>query len=128
MGINICLENLRRGPSSDPETVVAWAEASGTMLTLDVGHMLGCDQVESGVLAVPEIVEMFAGRLAEVHIYESETDRHYPPQDMTILGPIIDRLRATQCTWWTIELDDYAEALATRALLLDYLEADRSGG
>jgi hypothetical protein len=44
---------------------------------------------------------------------------------MTILGPIVDHLRATRCTWWTIELDDYAEALATRVLLLDYLEASR---
>ena len=40
---------------------------------------------------------------------------------MTILGPIVDRLLDTQCRWWTIELDDYDDALYTRALLLDYL-------
>jgi len=40
---------------------------------------------------------------------------------MTVLGPIVDRLLATECTWWTIELGDRAEALATRMLLFDYL-------
>jgi sugar phosphate isomerase/epimerase len=125
MGITICLENLRRGPTSDPQTVIAWAEASGAMLTLDVGHMLGCHQVETGALAVPDFIEMLAERLAEVHIYGRETDRHYPPRDMTVLGPITDRLRTTRCTWWTIELDDLAEALATRALLVGYLQSSR---
>ena len=54
-------------------------------------------------------------------MYERETDRHHPPQDMSILGPIVDRLQETPCNWWTIELTDYAEALSTRTLLLDYL-------
>jgi hypothetical protein len=66
---------------------------------------------------------MFAGRLWHVHMYERETDRHRPPRDMTALGPIVDRLLATGCTWWTIELGDLAEALATRALVLEYLRS-----
>lgn len=121
LGITICLENLRRGPTSHPENVVAWARASGAMITLDVGHAVSCQRVQSGELTVLDFVQMVADRIFEVHMYERETDRHYPPQDMTILRPIVDRLLATQCTWWTIELDDYAEALATRTLLLDYL-------
>jgi hypothetical protein len=44
---------------------------------------------------------------------------------MSILGPIVDRLLETRCSWWTIELNEYAEALATRRLLLDYLESKR---
>ena len=125
LGITVCLENLRRGPTSHPENVVAWARASGAMITLDVGHAVSCQRVQSGELTALDFVEMFADRLVEVHMYERETDRHYPPQDMTILGPIVDRLLTTQCTWWTIELDEYAEALATRALLLDYLETSQ---
>jgi hypothetical protein len=42
---------------------------------------------------------------------------------MTVLGPIVDRLLATGCRWWTVELDDPAEALATRAVLLEYLRS-----
>jgi len=122
LGITVCLENLRRGPTSHPENVVAWARSSRAMITLDVGHAVSCQRVQSGELTALDFVEMFADRIYEVHMYGRETDRHHPPQDMTILGPIVDRLLATQCTWWTIELDDYAEALATRTLLLDYLD------
>jgi sugar phosphate isomerase/epimerase len=127
LGITVCLENLRRGPTSDPETVVAWAAASGATITLDVGHAISSRRVLKGELSPLDFVEACASRLAEVHIYERETDRHHPPRDMTLLGPIVDRLIETQCSWWTIELDDYAEALATRALLLDYLDSKQKG-
>jgi sugar phosphate isomerase/epimerase len=123
MGIIVCLENLRTGPTSHPETVVGWAQAAGAMLTLDVGHMLSSRHVRSGAWAALDFVDLFADRLVEVHMYEQETDRHHPPQNMRLLGPVVDRLLTTRCTWWTIELDDYAEALATRALLVNYLEA-----
>ena len=121
LGITVCLENLRQGPTSDPATVVEWAAASGAMLTLDVGHAVSSQRVLEGELGPLDYVEAFTPRLTEVHIYEKETNRHHPPQDMSILGPIVDRLVETPCRWWTIELEDYDEALATRALLLDYL-------
>ncbi|MDH4138695.1 MAG: TIM barrel protein [Anaerolineae bacterium] len=121
LGIAVCLENLLRGPTSHPENVAAWARASGAMITLDIGHAVSCQRVQCGELTALDFLEMVADRLFEVHMYERETDRHHPPQDMTILGPIVDRLLVTRCTWWTIELDDYAEALATRSLLLNYL-------
>jgi len=121
LGITVCLENLRRGPTSSPETVLEWARASGAMITLDVGHAVSCRRVQNGELTALDFVQAFAERLVEVHMYEREAERHYPPQDMTVLGPLVDRLLTTPCTWWTIELDDLAEALATRALLLDYL-------
>ena len=123
LGIIVCLENLRRGLTSDPETVLNWAKVSGSMITLDIGHAVSCQRVESGELSVIDFVNTFADRLHEVHMYEREVDRHYPPQDMRILGPIVDRLLTTSCNWWTIELDDYAEALYTRNLLLGHLSA-----
>jgi sugar phosphate isomerase/epimerase len=121
LGITVCLENLRRGPTSDPETVVEWARQSGAMITLDVGHAVSCQRVQEGALTPLDFVELFTDRLHEAHVYEREEDRHYPPRDMSVLGPIVDRLLETHCTWWTIELNDYDEALATRSLLLDYL-------
>jgi sugar phosphate isomerase/epimerase len=125
LGITLALENLRHGPTSDPETVVEWARASGTMITLDVGHAVSCPRVLRGELDPVDFVDLFAERLIEAHVYEREAARHYPPRDMTILGPIVDALLATQCAWWTIELDDPDEALATRTLLLDFLWAKR---
>lgn len=121
LGIDVSLENLRRGPTSNPETVVQWARASGTKITLDIGHAVSCRRVQAGVLAPIDFVDAFAERLAEVHVYERETDRHHPPKDMSLLGPIVDRLLATDCAWWTIELEECDEALATRGLLLDHV-------
>jgi hypothetical protein len=121
LGITVCLENLRRGPTSHPETVAAWAAAAGSQITLDVGHAVSSQHVLDGELTVIEFVETFEPRLAEVHLYEREADRHYPPQDMRTLGPIVDRLLETGCAWWTLELDDPGEALATRTLVLQYL-------
>lgn len=127
LGIIVCLENLRRGPTSHPETVVAWARTSGAMITFDVGHAVSCQRVQSGELSALDFLGSVADRVFEVHMYERESDRHYPPQDMNILGPIVDRLLNTACTWWTIELDDYAEVLTTRVLLLEYLRSASPG-
>ena len=124
LGITVCLENLRRGPTSDPRNVIRWAEASGAMTTLDIGHAMESEIVKSGEMAILDFVEVMAPRLQEVHMYERETDRHHPPKDMRALGPIVDRLINTECDWWTIELDEYDEALETRRLLLGYLQKE----
>jgi len=127
LGGIVCLENLRTGPTSNPETVAEWARESGAMITLDVGHAVSSPRVQEGTLTPLDFVEAFADRLREVHMYERESDRHYPPQDMRVLGPIVDRLLDTQCRWWTIELVDYGEALTTRRLLHDYLGQNGNG-
>ena len=123
LGITICLENLRRGLTSNPDNLIALARESGAMITLDTGHALSSEGIRSGKSTGIDFLNAVADQLFEVHIYEEETDRHLPPRDMTVLGPIVDRLLATQCTWWTIELDDYDEVLATRNLLLNYLRS-----
>ena len=122
MGITLCLENLRRGPTSQPENIIAWAEKSGAMITFDVGHAVSSQRVVDGELAALDFLKVVAPRLGEAHVYERELDRHYPPADMTVLGPVIDFLLQTNCCWWTVELDDYGEGLDTRDLLLDYLK------
>jgi len=119
--ITVCLENLRRGPTSDPNNVLAWAVESGAMITMDVGHAVSSEYVKEGNISPAEIVDLFRDRLYEAHMYGKEEDRHYPVEDMEVTGPIIDRLVTTSCRWWTIELDDYEEALSTRSLLINYL-------
>ena len=119
--ITVCLENLRRGPTSDPNNVLAWAVESGAMITMDIGHAVSSDYVKEGNITPADIVDLFRDRLYEAHMYGKEEDRHYPVEDMEVTGPIIDRLLTTNCRWWTIELDDYREALGTRSLLINYL-------
>lgn len=120
-GVTISLENLRFGPTSNPETMLQWSEESGSSITLDVGHAVSCDRVLKGELTVTHIIEQFGHNLEEVHFYEYETDTHYAPKDMSILGPIVDSLLETQCKWWTIELNSYEDILNTRNLINTYL-------
>ncbi len=122
-GVTICLENLRRGPTSNPEIVLEWAELSGSAITMDIGHAVSSEQVGRGELNVLDIIKMFSHLLMEVHFYESETDMHHAPKDMSVLGPVVEQLLETKCQWWTIELDAYDEILRTRTLIQDYLEA-----
>jgi len=120
-GVTVCLENLRRGPASNPELLLRWAEESGAMITFDIGHAVSSRRVVNGEITTVEFLDSISDRVVEAHVYEKETDRHHPPEDISVLGPVIDRLLLTACTWWTIELDDCEEALSTRRLLLDYL-------
>lgn len=122
LNITVCLENLRRGLTSHPENLVDWARLADAMITFDVGHAVSSQCVQDGELSALDFLDRVSDRLGEVHMYERETDRHYPPRDMSVLGPIVDRLLETECGWWTIELDEPAEALTTRDLLLDYLK------
>lgn len=120
-GVKICLENLRTGLTSNPETVVELSEKCGALITLDVGHAVSCERVATGDITVIQIIEMFRHVLEEVHFYEYETDTHYAPVDMSILGPVVDALFATGCKWWTIELTSYDDILNTRRLVKEYL-------
>lgn len=120
-GVTICLENLRFGATSNPEMVLKWSKESGSSITLDVGHAVSCDRVRKKELTVEQIIESFSHNLEEVHFYEYETDTHYAPKNMSILGPIVDALLKTQCKWWTIELNSYEDILNTRNLINGYL-------
>jgi sugar phosphate isomerase/epimerase len=120
-GIQVNLENLKSGPTSHPETLLEWVEASGASITMDIGHAVSSKPVQRGDFTVPQIVDLFGQKLDEVHLYEYETDTHHAPKDLSVLGPIPDRLILTNCRWWTIELDDYREIRHTHELVKQYL-------
>ncbi len=122
LGIAVSLENLRRGPTANPQTLLDWARRSGAGITLDVGHAVSSRCVGNKKISVKRIIHLVAERLMEVHFYESETDRHWAPRNMDILGPIVDALITTDCRWWTIELEDTQDVLRTRKLLMDHFD------
>ena len=123
LGATLALENLRRGPASDPRQVLSWAEAADSALTLDIGHALSSQMVHEKTMSMDEIVDLFTPRIVEAHYYEKETDRHYPPKDMRLLGPVVDHLVQTPCNWWTIELEDLQDIDRTVELTRNYLAA-----
>lgn len=122
IGVAISLENLRRGPTANPETLLEWVRRSGAGVTLDIGHAVSSQCVCNKEISVEKIIHLVAERLMEVHFYESETDRHWAPRNMDILGPIVDKLIATDCRWWTIELENTQDVLLTRKLLIDHFD------
>lgn len=122
IGVAVSLENLRRGPTANPETLLEWARRSGAWITLDIGHAVSSQCVCHKEISVEKIIHLVAERLMEVHFYESETDRHWAPRNMDILGPIVDKLITTDCRWWTIELEDTQDVLLTRKLLIDHFD------
>lgn len=122
-GITVSLENLKQGLTSNPYTVRKWADAADAMITMDIGHAVSSNWRIQNNVSVVDIIDLFEDRLIEVHLYERETDRHYPPENMEILGVIIDRLLQTDCPWWTIELEDHQEILQTQRLVSDYIES-----
>lgn len=119
-GITVSLENLRRGPTSDPEILAGWAEQSGASITFDIGHAVSCQKVWSGEISVGQIIDRIGPRITEVHCYEFESDRHHAPQNMQVLGPVVDRLATLDCPWWTIELQTTEDILRTRDLVYDH--------
>ena len=121
IGVTVSLENLCRGPTANPQILLDWARRSGAGITLDVGHAVSSRCVCNKTISMGKIIDLVAARLMEVHVYESETDRHWAPRNMEILGPIVDRLVTTDCRWWTIELEDTQDVLLTRQLLVDHL-------
>ena len=126
IGVAVSLENLRRGPTANPETLLDWARRSGAGITLDIGHAISSQCVCNKAISVETIIDLAAERLVEVHFYESETDRHWAPRNMDILGPIADKLVTTDCRWWTIELEDTQDVLSTRRLLIDYFKKTKN--
>jgi sugar phosphate isomerase/epimerase len=118
--VTISLENLRRGPTANPRTLLEWARRSGVGITLDVGHAVSSRRVHRRKIRVEKIIDLVSERLVEVHLYEAETDRHWAPRNMDILGPIVDKLLTTACRWWTIELEDTRDVLLTKRLLINH--------
>ena len=121
LGVTVCLENLRAGPGSDPENILRWASFADSAITMDLGHVVSSEQVKSGELKGEKIARAFLPRLLEVHFYGKEEGRHLPLESMRGVEHIVEVVLESSCRWWTVELQDTTEALATRSLLEEYL-------
>ena len=96
-GITVSLENLRQGPTADPDILCRWADATGAAVTFDIGHAVSCPGVRCEDLSVGAIIDRLDPKITEVHCYEYESDHHHAPHDLRVLGPIVDRLAAVDC-------------------------------
>ena len=119
--VYVCLENLRWGATSDPQTFARLAALADARVTFDVGHAVSSDAAASGSSAA-RFVELVADRIVSAHVYGYETEYHHPPEDLERIGPALDALLEAGCDWWTIELVDHDDIRSTRSLLTDFLK------
>ncbi|HYH03282.1 MAG TPA: TIM barrel protein [Bacillota bacterium] len=119
-GVTVCLENLKQGWTSVPEKLAYLAEASGAMVTLDIGHARGCLKITQSDVKLEDYIAPYAARIRNVHLYEIETveGRHIEPENLEGIGSILDRLLEYGVSWWVIELNNFPEMARVKDLLI----------
>ncbi|MDK2791078.1 MAG: hypothetical protein PWP15_1598 [Methanothermococcus sp.] len=114
--INLCIENLRKGFSSNPDNVIKVADYADCYITFDIGHTNYRDRIN--------FIDLFSDRIYNVHVYDIELDDigHVPPKNIEVLRPVLDRLLDHKCDFWLVELMKYDECMNTKNMLKEYLE------
>ena len=128
-GVRVCLENLRRGRTGDPEGLWSLLQTSGAWATLDVGHAMAAQAANGGDGHALEFIRLCKDRILSAHVYEIEkrpengaSAIHFPPHNLDNIRPLLDGLlEHTRCAWWLIELVRRDEVEHTLGLLRSYL-------
>ncbi len=120
-GVTVCLENLRRGWTSDPHRLLAMAEAANSAITLDLGHAHAGAFVQDGG-TLEAFHSVIKGRVANVHVYGIETPegRHIPLEELTRHRSALDALVAHGPRTWVLELSNPEDLARTRQALQPY--------
>lgn len=120
-GVTVCLENLKRGWTSDPHRLLAMAEAANSAITLDLGHAHAGAFVQDGG-TIEAFFSVIKARVANVHVYAIETPEgyHVPLEDLTRHGPALDALLAQGQRTWVLELSNAEDLAQTRQVLQSY--------
>jgi sugar phosphate isomerase/epimerase len=120
-GVTVCLENLKRGWTSDPHRLLAMTEAANSAITLDVDHANASPFVQDGG-TLEAFHSVIKERVANVHIYEIETPdgRHIPLEGLTRHGPVLGALLEQGPRTWVLELANAEDLEKTRRALKPY--------
>jgi sugar phosphate isomerase/epimerase len=121
-GVTVAVENLRWGPTSDPDAFIDLVDRSGARVTFDVGHAASSDAAARGYTAA-RFAQDLGERIVGAHVYGRENERHHPPASLDEISDVLESLLEAGCDWWTIELTSVDEVLATRAMLVEFLDA-----
>ncbi|MFB3818691.1 MAG: sugar phosphate isomerase/epimerase family protein [Candidatus Methylomirabilales bacterium] len=122
LGTAVTLENLRQGPTSDPETFTGILRATGIPVTFDLGHAHGSAWVQAGHGSVADVLRAIPTRVLAAHIYFSELrDAHVVPSAVADIAEALDGLRAAGCDFWVLELHAPEPLEQTRKVVDEYL-------
>ncbi len=114
--VTVCLENLVRGWTGDPDKLMEMVISSGAGVTFDIGHATGGNWAREGHGTATDFLNIVASKISNTHVYEYEDDRgeHLVPGQDTQILPLLDKLYATECRRWVLELNTYKETEKTR--------------
>ncbi len=120
-GVKVCLENLKKGPTSEPEQFLNLVQMSGANVTFDIGHAISSDAGKNGVKA-HDFIQMASPHIVNAHVYEAEEDcGHIAPQSNKKIKLALKALSATSCDWWVVELGDSEDIRRTIGFIQPYI-------
>lgn len=127
--VRVCLENLAWGWTSRPNLFEKLVRLSGAGVTLDIGHALVCESVQSGQFAVEDFVTPHPERVLGAHVYHEEIEGrgHTPPDRCEDMASRLDLLQEIGCPWWTLELHAPEALLQTREVIARCLGREPEG-
>jgi sugar phosphate isomerase/epimerase len=104
-GVPVTVENLRGGPTGDPDTFAAILRATGAPVTFDLGHAAGCPWVQGGRGTALDFLRSVPTPILASHVYLIERDdTHFAPQSEAEMAPGLAALAASGCDFWVLEL------------------------
>ncbi|MCS3901264.1 sugar phosphate isomerase/epimerase family protein [Methanococcus voltae] len=112
--VKICVENLRKGFSSNPYNILKVVENCDCNITMDIGHTKYENRLDT--------VDLFAEYIHNVHVYENEVEgKHIAPKNLDNLKPVLDRLLNYKKDFWLVELMDNTSCQNTKNMLTNYI-------
>ena len=78
--VTVCLENLVRGWTGNPEKLMEMVTASGAGITFDIGHARGGSWVQKGHGTALEFLNVVAPKVLNTHVYEYEDEKRRTPR------------------------------------------------
>lgn len=123
--IEICVENLKTGWTSEPDTFKKLIELTGAKVTFDIGHANSSALVQEGKTTAVEFLARIKEYVVNAHIYEKEEPHHIAPKDLDLISPQLEMLLQSPCDWWVIELSGEEMVSQTKDLLQLFLSNHR---
>ena len=120
--VKLCVENLIHGLSSDMTFLKRCLEIDGIYFCLDTGHAeflrrRNGEKIFEDIFSVKE-------KILHAHVYDVEDDNmnHVPFTDVTLKSNVwLPLLSASNCAWYTMELDLQSDQDNQKMLLEKYI-------
>jgi len=124
--ITLCIENLRFGLSSEPQSLLELAKECGSKITFDLGHANSCSWTSDQKRSSKDFLRIIEGRVVSAHVYLKEQGgRHHPFTKLEEVKETLDYLRNLGgVKWWTIELPNLEDVIREKSMLEHYFNSE----